>query len=52
MTLPIACTLSLIHIFPQEYAEHFKVNGMLLPGYTIEGEEPPQQPQAATIVTV
>ena len=35
---------------PQEYAEHFKVNGMLLPGYTIEGEEPPQQqPQAATI---
>ena len=35
---------------PQEYAEHFKVNGMLLPGYTIEGEEPPQQqPQAAAI---
>ena len=34
----------------QEYAEHFKVNGMLLPGYTIEGEEPPQQqPQAAAI---
>ena len=23
---------------PQEYAEHFKVNGLLLPGYTIEGE--------------
>ena len=35
---------------PQKYAEHFKVNGMLLPGYTIEGEEPPQQqPQAAAI---
>ena len=35
---------------PQEYAEHFKVNGMLLPGYTIEGEEPSQQqPQAAAI---
>ena len=27
---------------PQEYAQHFKVNGQLLPGYTIEGE-PPQQ---------
>ena len=24
---------------PKEYAEHFKVNGLLLPGYTIEGEE-------------
>ena len=37
-------------LIPQEYAEHFKVNGMLLPGYTIEGEEPPQQqPQAAAI---
>ena len=24
---------------PQEYAEHFKVNGQLLPGYTVEGEE-------------
>ena len=34
---------------PQEYAEHFKVNGMLLPGYTIEGEEPPQPEQAAVI---
>ena len=31
---------------PQEYAEHFKVNGMLLPGYTVEGEEPPQPEQA------
>lgn len=36
-------------LIPQEYAEHFKVNGMLLPGYTIEGEEPPQQQQAAAI---
>ena len=34
---------------PQEYAEHFKVNGMLLPGYSIEGEEPPQPEQAAAI---
>lgn len=25
---------------PQEYAEHFKVNGVLLPGYTVEGQEP------------
>lgn len=24
---------------PPEYAEHFKVNGQLLPGYAIEGEE-------------
>ena len=24
---------------PQEYADHFKVNGQLLPGYTGEGEE-------------
>ena len=31
---------------PQEYAEYFKVNGMLLPGYTIEGEEQAQtQPE-------
>ena len=34
---------------PKEYAEYFKVNGMLMPDYTIEGEEPPQQPQAAAI---
>ena len=34
---------------PQEYAEYFKVNGMLLPGYTVEGEEPPQPEQAAAI---
>ena len=25
---------------PKEYADCFKVNGCLLPGYTIEGEEP------------
>ena len=24
---------------PQEYAEYFKVNGVLLPGYTVEGQE-------------
>ena len=34
---------------PQEYAEYFKVNGQLMPDYTIEGEEPPQQEQAAAI---
>ena len=34
---------------PQEYADYFKVNGMLMPDYTIEGEEPPQQQQAAAI---
>ena len=29
---------------PKEYADYFKVNGMLLPGYAVEGEErPPQQ---------
>lgn len=32
---------------PQEYADHFKVNGQLLPGYTVEGEEQPQPTQAA-----
>ena len=31
---------------PKEYAEHFKVNGRLLPGYTIEGEEVQKQPEA------
>ncbi len=35
---------------PQEYAGHFKVNGMLLPGYTIEGEETPPQQQAVAIL--
>ena len=37
---------------PREYAEHFKVSGYLLPGYTIEGQQPPQvqaqQPQTET----
>ena len=38
---------------PKEYADYFKVNGCLLPGYTIEGEEPakaaalPMQEEAA-----
>ena len=32
---------------PQEYAEHFKVNGQLLPGYTVEGEEQPQPERTA-----
>ncbi len=41
---------------PQQYADHFKVSGHLLPGYTIEGQEPEQaqlpqqdneQPEAA-----
>ena len=27
-------------VIPKEYADYFKVNGCLLPGYTIEGEEP------------
>ena len=31
---------------PKEYAEHFKVNGVLLPGYTVEGEEIKQPEQA------
>ena len=30
---------------PQEYAQHFRVNGQLLPGYTVEGEEPEQPAQ-------
>lgn len=25
---------------PTEYADHFKINGVLLPGYTIQGQEP------------
>lgn len=28
---------------PQEYAEYFKVNGQLLPGYTVAGAQPPEQ---------
>lgn len=27
---------------PKEYADYFKVNGLLMPDYAIEGEEPPQ----------
>jgi len=26
---------------PKEYAKHFQVNGQLLPGYTVQGQEPP-----------
>ena len=33
---------------PQEYAEHFKVNGQLLPGYTIEDEKQHEQAQPET----
>ena len=36
---------------PQEYADHFKVNGQLLPGYTIEGERRPEQPAKQEQVT-
>lgn len=32
---------------PQDYANDFRVNGQLLPGYTIEGEEPKQADHAA-----
>ena len=32
---------------PKEYAERFKVNGQLLPGYSIEGEERPPAEQDA-----
>lgn len=31
---------------PQEYKNIFKVNGQLLPGYTIEGEEVQKEPEA------
>lgn len=33
---------------PKEYADCFKVNGCLLPGYTIEGEEPAKAPELPT----
>ena len=36
---------------PKEYAEHFKVNGQLLPGYSIEGEEQKTPEHAADIPT-
>ena len=32
---------------PQEYAKHFMVNGLLLPGYTVEGQEPPAAEKSA-----
>ena len=32
---------------PKEYANYFSVNGKLLPGYTVEGEEAPQPDRAA-----
>jgi len=34
---------------PQEYAKNFRVNGQLLSGYTVEGEEPKQPDRAAVI---
>ena len=39
-------------VIPKEYAQQFKVNGQLLPGYTVEGEEAaktgPEQPTKET----
>lgn len=32
---------------PQEYAKCFMVNGLLLPGYTVEGQEPPAAEKSA-----
>ena len=32
---------------PTEYADHFKINGVLLPGYTIQGQEPPVSTKTA-----
>lgn len=34
-------------VIPKEYAQQFKVNGQLLPGYTVEGEEVQKAPEAA-----
>ena len=34
-------------VIPKEYAQQFKVNGQLLPGYTIEGEEAEKAQEAA-----
>ena len=34
---------------PPGYADTFRVNGQLLPGYTVEGEEPTQPTRAAAI---
>lgn len=33
-------------VIPKEYAAQFKVNGQLLPGYTVEGEEVQKAPEA------
>ena len=34
-----------IPVIPKEYAQQFKVNGQLLPGYTIEGEDVQKAPE-------
>lgn len=34
-------------VIPKEYAQQFKVNGQLLPGYTVEGEEVQKAPEVA-----
>lgn len=34
---------------PEEYAEHFKLFGVLLPGYTVEGQEPAKAGHAAEV---
>ena len=34
---------------PEEYAEHFKLFGELLPGYTVEGQEPAKAEHAAEV---
>lgn len=36
---------------PLEHVQHFKVNGVLLPGYTIEGQEPQRTGKAAAEVS-
>lgn len=35
---------------PQQYAKHFEVNGLLLPGYTVEGQEPVKPERTAAEV--
>lgn len=32
---------------PHEYAKYFRVNGLLLPGYSVEGQEPPAAEKSA-----
>lgn len=34
---------------PEQYAHHFTVNGALLPGYTVEGQEPIKSDHAADV---